>query len=169
MADSKTIAVSVGTHQQLERLGQKFGLSHKDLVGAMAQYFIVTKADPRDTKADMPDVSLKKMAEKVEGLDKRLISFIREQEKELLKPILSEVRAMRTQIGQSPAGSTGSDSTGKAVTAGELEGQLGDVVGAIQTLIRLSFRTALIDNALRPEYKQQTDELIRQQTKPITR
>lgn len=28
-------------------------------------------------------------------------------------------------------------------------------MGAVQTLIRLSFRTALVDNALRPEYRQQ--------------
>jgi hypothetical protein len=43
------------------------------------------------------------------------------------------------------------------------------VVEAVQTLMRLSFRTALVDNALRPEYRQQTDELIQQQSKPKKR
>ncbi len=127
----------------------------------MAQYFTATKVDPRDTKADVPDVALKKMAEKVDTLDKRMIGFIREQEKELLKPILSEVKAMRTQIGQ------GSGSTG--ITSEQLEEQLTSVVEAVQTLMRLSFRTALVDNALRPEYRQQTDELIKQQNKPTKR
>lgn len=162
MSDRKSLSVSAGTHQQLERLGDKFGLSHKDLIAVMAQYFTITKADPRDTKADVPDVALKKMAQKVDMLDKRLIGFIREQEKELLKPILSEVRAMRTQIGQG-AGHT------DTITPEHLEEQLTSVVGAIQTLMRLSFRTALVDTALRPEYKQQTDELIQQQNEPTKR
>jgi hypothetical protein len=158
MSDRKSLSVSAGTHQQLERLGDKFGLSHKDLIAVMAQYFTVTKTDPRDTKADLPDVALKKMAQKVDTLDKRMIGFIREQEKELLKPILSEVRAMRNQIGPS----SGIDT----ITPEHLEEQLTGVVGAIQTLMRLSFRTALVDNALRPEYRQQTDDLIRQQDNP---
>jgi len=161
MSDRKSLSVSAGTHQQLERLGTKFGLSHKDLIAVMAQYFTLTKTDPRDVKADVPDVALKKLTEKVDGLDKRLIGFIREQEKELLKPILSEVKAMRTQIGQT-SGSTG-------ITPEQLEEQLTGVVEAIQTLMRLSFRTAMVDNALRPEYRQQTDELIQQQSKPKKR
>lgn len=161
MSDRKSLSVSAGTHQQLERLGTKFGLSHKDLIAVMVQYFTVTKTDPRDVKADVPDVALKKLTEKVDGLDKRLIGFIREQEKELLKPILSEVKAMRTQIGQT-SGSNG-------ITPEQLEEQLMGVVEAIQTLMRLSFRTAMVDNALRPEYRQQTDELIQQQSKPKKR
>ena len=158
MSDRKSLSVSLGTHQQLERLGTKFSLSHKDLITLMAHYFTVTKIDPRDTKADVPDVALKKLTEKVDALDKRMIGFIREQEKELLKPILSEVKAMRTQIGQVSASN--------GITADQLEEQLTSVVEAIQTLMRLSFRTALVDNALRPEYKQQTDDLIKQQNKP---
>jgi len=161
MSDRKSLSVSAGTHHQLERLGTKFGLSHKDLIAVMAQYFTVMKTDPRDTKADVPDVALKKLTEKVDTLDKRMIGFIREQEKELLKPILSEVRAMRTQIGQASG-------SGGPITADHLEEQLTSVVEAIQTLMRLSFRTALVDNALRPEYKQQTDDLIKQQNKPTT-
>jgi hypothetical protein len=161
MSDRKSLSVSAGTHQQLERLGAKFSLSHKDLIAVMAQYFTLTKTDPRDVKADVPDVALKKLTEKVDGLDKRLIGFIREQEKELLKPILSEVKAMRTQIGQT-SGNNG-------ITPEQLEEQLMGVVEAIQTLMRLSFRTAMVDNALRPEYRQQTDELIQQQSKPTKR
>lgn len=161
MSDRKSLSVSAGTHRQLERLGTKFALSHKDLIAVMAQYFVITKIDPRDTKADVPDVVLKKLTEKVDTLDKRMIGFIREQEKELLKPILSEVKAMRTQIGQ-VSGSSG-------ISPEQLEGQLTSVVEAIQTLMRLSFRTALVDNALRPEYRQQIDELIQQQSKPKKR
>ncbi len=159
MSDRKSLAVSLGTHQQLERLGDKLGLSNKELISVMVQFFAVTKLDPRYPKADSPDVILKKLTDKVDALDKRMIGFIREQEKELLKPILSEVRTMRTQIEQSSG-------SGDAITPDHLEEQLTGVVEAVQTLMRLSFRTALVDNALRPEYRQQTDELIRQQDKP---
>lgn len=159
MSDRKSLSVGIGTHRQLERLGEKFDLSHKDLIGAMVEYFIVTKADPRHTKGDVPDVALKKLTEKVDGLDKRMIGFIRAQEKDLLKPILAEVRAMHTQIDQGAGPANG-------LTPAELEEQLTSVVEAMQTLLRVSFRTALVDNALRPEYRQQTDALIEQQNKP---
>lgn len=159
MIDRKSLSVSVGTHRQLERLGEKFDLSHRDLIGAMVEYFIVTKADPRDTKGDVPDVALKKLTQKVDGLDKRMIGFIRAQEKDLLKPILAEVRALHTRIEQAsgPAGE---------LTPAELEEQLTSVVEAMQTLLRVSFRAALVDNALRPEYREQTDALIYQQNQP---
>ena len=162
MSDRKSLSVSIGTHQQLERLGTKFNLSHKDLIGLMAQYFTVTKADPRDLKADVPDVAIKKLTQKVDTLDKRVIAFIREQEKELLKPILSEVKAMRTQMGTDPT----RPGSGNALTADQLEEQLTGVVEAVQQLLQISFRAALVDNALRPEYKQQADKLIQEQNQP---
>ena len=162
MSDRKSLSVSAPTHQQLERLGTKFSLSHKDLIGLMAQYFTVTKADPRDLKADVPDVAIKKLIQKVDTLDKRVIAFIREQEKELLKPILSEVKAIRTQISPDPTRPGGSN----ALTADQLEEQLTGVVEAMQQLLQISFRAALVDNALRAEYKEQADALIREQNKP---
>jgi hypothetical protein len=159
MNDRKSVLVSAVTHQQLERLGAKYDLSHKDLVGAMAQFFITTKADPRDLKADVPDVALKKLTEKVDGLDKRMIGFIREQERELLKPILAEVRALRPLAEADSSPQLG-------ITAEHLEEQLTAVVGAVQTLIRLSFRSALVDNALRPEYRSQADAWLNESETP---
>lgn len=157
MTDRKSLAVSLGTHQQLERLGDKLGLSNKELIGVMVQFFAVTKLDPRHPKADSPDIALKKLTDKVDALDKRFIGFIREQEKEILKPMRADVQALR-QAFESGAGAS--------LTPAHLEEQLTGVVEAMQTLLRLSFRTALVDNALRTEYKQQIDELIRQQDNP---
>lgn len=150
MTDRKSLSVSLGTHRQLEKLGDQLGLSHKDLVAAMLQFFAVTKLDPRYPKADAPDVVLKKLTDKVDALDKRFIGFIREQEKTLLKPMQVDVQALR----QASEG---------GLTPAQLEEQLTGVVEAVQTLLRLSFRTALVDNALRTEYKQQADQLIAQQ------
>ncbi|MBR8839528.1 MAG: hypothetical protein DSM106950_37385 [Stigonema ocellatum SAG 48.90 = DSM 106950] len=150
MTDRKSLSVSLGTHRQLEKLGDQLGLSHRDLVSAMVQFFAVTKLDPRYPKADAPDVVLKKLTDKVDSLDKRFIGFIREQEKAILKPMQADVQALR-QASES------------GLTPVQLEEQLTGVVEAVQTLLRLSFRTALVDNALRSEYKQQADALIAQQ------
>ena len=154
MSDRKSLSVSLGTHRQLEKLGDQLGLSHKDLVAVMLQFFAVTKLDPRYPKADAPDVVLKKLTNKVDALDKRFIGFIREQEKAILKPMQADVQALR-QASESGLGA--------ALTPTQLEEQLTGVVEAVQTLFRLSFRTALVDNALRSEYKQQADQLIAQQ------
>ncbi|GAB3743241.1 BfmA/BtgA family mobilization protein [Spirosoma lituiforme] len=150
MNERKSLSVSLGTHRQLEKLGDQLGLSHKDLVATMLQFFAVTKLDPRYPKADAPDIVLKKLTDKVDALDKRFIGFIREQEKTLLKPMQADVQALR----QTSEG---------GLTPAQLEEQLTGVVEAVQTLLRLSFRTALVDNALRSEYKQQADQLIAQQ------
>lgn len=154
MIDRKSLSISLGTHRQLAKLGDQLGLSHKDLVSAMVQFFAVTKLDPRYPKADAPAVVLQKLTDKVEALDKRFIGFIREQEKAILKPMQADVQALR-QASES--------SLGAGLTPAQLEEQLTGVVGAVQTLLQLSFRTALVDNALRSEYKQQADQLIAQQ------
>ncbi|GAB4019278.1 BfmA/BtgA family mobilization protein [Spirosoma koreense] len=154
MSDRKSLSISLGTHRQLEKLADQLDLSHKDLVAIMLHFFAVTKLDPRYPKADAPDVVLKKLTDKVDALDKRFIGFIREQEKTLLKPMQTDMQALRQgwESGQ-----------GASLTPAQLEEQLTGVVEAMQTLLRLSFRTALVDNALRSEYKQQVDALIAQQ------
>lgn len=94
----KLIRVSAGTYKQLTKMADQQGVSYKELVRQMATYFQVTKANPSDPQADLPGLGIKKLTEKIETLDKRFIGFVREQEKELLKPILSEIKAMRSQL-----------------------------------------------------------------------
>lgn len=146
--DRKSLSLSVGTHQQLDRMAQKMDLPMKDLITIMLHFFAVTGLDPRQPKADDSSTALRKLTDKVDSLDKRFIGFIREQEKEILKPILADVQALRQ---------------GAALTPAQLEEQLTGVVEAMQTLLQLSFRMALVDNALRTEYKQQADQLIAEQ------
>lgn len=76
----KTINVPTDLHQEFDRMADSYGLSQIGLMQAMMLYFKATKADPRDPKADNPTDALK-------ALDKRLISFIRKQEKDILTPI----------------------------------------------------------------------------------
>jgi hypothetical protein len=151
MSDRKSLSVSLGTHRQLEKLGDQLGLSHKDLVSAMVQFFAVTKLDPRYPKADSPDVVLKKLADKVDALDKRFIGFIREQEKAILKPMQADVQALRQAVELE---------SNAILSAKELENQLTGAVEAIQMLLQVSLRTAFVDNALKSEFKQRADQLL---------
>ncbi len=74
------ITASPTTFAEFDRLATSYGLSQKGLLEAMVNYFKVSKADPRDPKADNPTDAIK-------ALDKRLISFIKEQEKKTLHPM----------------------------------------------------------------------------------
>jgi hypothetical protein len=94
----KLIRVSAGTYKLLTKQAALQGVSYKELIHLMVTYFQITKANPADPQADLPGLGIKKLTEKVEALDKRFIGFVREQEKELLKPILSEVKATRSQL-----------------------------------------------------------------------
>lgn len=78
------ITASPTTFADFEKLAQEYGLTNKGLLAAMVQYFKVTKADPRDPKADNPTDAIK-------ALDKRLIGFIKEQEKKILIPMKEAV------------------------------------------------------------------------------
>ena len=73
------ITASATTFTEFERLADSYGLTNKALLEAMVHYFKVSKADPRDPKADNPTDAIK-------ALDKRLVSFIKEQEKRRCTP-----------------------------------------------------------------------------------
>ena len=83
-AKAHHVTASPATFADFEKLAQQYGLSNKGLLAAMVQYFKATKTDPRDPKADNPTDAIK-------ALDRRLISFIRQQEKEQLRPIKDEL------------------------------------------------------------------------------
>ena len=82
--EQTTLSVDKPTADEMARLAKSYGLTKKGLLVAMLQYFKATKADPRDPKADNPTDAIK-------ALDRRLISFIKQQEKEQLRPIKDEL------------------------------------------------------------------------------
>ena len=81
---ARHVTASPATFADFEKLADQYGLTNKGLLAAMVQYFKATKADPRDPKADNPTDAIK-------ALDRRLISFIKQQEKEQLRPIKDEL------------------------------------------------------------------------------
>lgn len=80
MQKYKTISVNPDTFEGLSRLADRHKLTNKGLLEAMLHYFETTKADPRDPRMDNP-------TEAIKALDKRLVSFIKEQEKKTLHPM----------------------------------------------------------------------------------
>lgn len=78
-------------YEEFRALARSYKLNNKELFGAMVQYFRVTKADPRDPRADNPTDAIK-------ALDKRLIGFIREQEKKILRPLSDDVQVLITLL-----------------------------------------------------------------------
>ena len=78
------ITANTPTFTEFERLATSYGLTNKALLEAMVSYFKVTKADPRNPEADNPTDAIK-------ALDKRLIGFIKEQEKKILIPMKEAV------------------------------------------------------------------------------
>ncbi len=90
----KSIRSDAATYESLRQLAQEHQLSNTKLLAAMVQYFRVTKADPQQPKAPDLTSSLAQLSEKLDKLDKRTIGFIREQEKQYLKPILAQVQAL---------------------------------------------------------------------------
>lgn len=80
----KSIDVDPDLYEDFKKLGKAYKLTNKDLFSTMVRYFQATKADPRDPKTDNPTDAIK-------ALDRRLISFIKQQEKEQLRPIKDEL------------------------------------------------------------------------------
>lgn len=92
MSKYKTISVSEDTFTEFERMAKNYKLSNKGLIEAMLLYFKVSKADPRNPEADNPTDAIK-------ALDRRLITFIKEQEKKLLLPMKDAIFEMASTEG----------------------------------------------------------------------
>jgi len=90
----KSIRSDAATYEALRQLAKEHQLSNTKLLAAMVQYFRVTKADPQQPKGPDLTSSLAQLSEKLDKLDKRTIGFIREQEKQYLKPMLADVQGL---------------------------------------------------------------------------
>lgn len=109
----KTINADEAAYEGFRQLAKECKLTSPELVAAMVQYFRVTKADPREPTGPDLTTLLAKLGAKIDGLDKRTIGFIREQEKQYLKPILAEVQAHKVLSSPTP-GAPASLSTAQA-------------------------------------------------------
>lgn len=103
----KTINADEAAYEGFRQLAKECKLTSPELVATMVQYFRVTKADPREPTGPDLTTLLAKLGAKIDGLDKRTIGFIREQEKQYLKPILAEVQAHKVLSSPAPGAPSG--------------------------------------------------------------
>ncbi|NJO00310.1 MAG: hypothetical protein HC880_00340 [Bacteroidia bacterium] len=88
-----TLAISTGAAGMLAELAQKHQITRKKLAEKMIEFFYRTGHDPEDLKIEGSAGAIKK-------LDRRLVSFIRTQEKEKLQPMLDELTLVAQNLRQ---------------------------------------------------------------------
>ena len=88
-ADTNSIRYPAAVDEKLGKLAQIFKRSKKELFGQMVDYFYRSKKDPED----WGDEALKK--ELSSGIS-RILSFIRQQEKDFLLPVFTDAGILKT-------------------------------------------------------------------------
>ena len=91
MIKYKHIAIGEEAHRKLHEIVEKSNKSTKDFTESIIEFFYRTGHDPEDFK-------IEGSADAIKRLDKRLISFIRTQEKEKLTPMLEEMAMANRQF-----------------------------------------------------------------------
>ncbi|MDW5288861.1 BfmA/BtgA family mobilization protein [Formosa sp. PL04] len=80
----KSILIKEFYHKELVIISKAFGVPYGDLVQSMILYFKRTGINPVEAINENP-------ATMVKALDKRIVSFLKVQERDILKPLRSEV------------------------------------------------------------------------------
>ncbi|MCL7762679.1 hypothetical protein MPF19_04570 [Polaribacter sp. Z014] len=80
----KSILIKEFHHKELVKISKTFGSQYGDLIESMIIYFKKTGINPIEAINENP-------AAMVKVLDKRIISFLKVQERDILKPLRSEV------------------------------------------------------------------------------
>ncbi|MCC9043307.1 hypothetical protein LNQ81_11555 [Myroides sp. M-43] len=91
--DTSSIRFSKPVNEKLEKLALGFKRSKKDLFAQMVDYFYRSKKDP----SDFGDEVLKR--ELSAGIS-RIISFIRQQEKDFLLPSFTDIGILKVATAQ---------------------------------------------------------------------
>ncbi|WP_179317192.1 BfmA/BtgA family mobilization protein [Winogradskyella undariae] len=79
----KSILIKEFHHKELVKISNVFGVPYADLVQSMILYFKRTGINPVEAINENP-------ATMVKALDKRIVSFLKVQERDILKPLRSE-------------------------------------------------------------------------------
>lgn len=80
----KSILIKEFHHKELVKISRAFGLQYGNLVELMIGYFKKTGVNPNEAINENPSALIK-------TLDKRIVSFLKVQERDILKPIRNEV------------------------------------------------------------------------------
>lgn len=97
-----TVSVECADRDAINQLAEELDLSQRQMVTRLIESYRATLAQTKEAEGhDPPEEILERLAadmEKVLKRDDRIISFIREQEKVLHKPILHGVQSIEAQL-----------------------------------------------------------------------
>lgn len=96
MSKYKTISVTPQTFTEFEQLCTQYGMNKGEALATMVNYFKASKADPRDPQP----IDLKTLERRIAETDKRIIGFIKTQEKEILRPMQTEVELIAAELSK---------------------------------------------------------------------
>lgn len=82
--NKKSIAINEKPHKELSKLSESLGLNYGTLVEEMIYYFKKTGINPKYAANKDPSAM-------VTPLDKRIVSFLKVQERDILKPLRQDV------------------------------------------------------------------------------
>lgn len=80
----KSIIIDEKAHAELGKLSESFQMNFGTLIQEMIYYFKKTGIDPKDAVNKNPSLM-------VAALDKRIVSFLKVQERDILKPLRQDV------------------------------------------------------------------------------
>ncbi|OCK44207.1 hypothetical protein BA195_05855 [Tenacibaculum soleae] len=80
----KSIIIDEFHHKELVKISNVFGAKYGDFTESMILYFKKTGINPLETTNDNPATMIK-------VLDKRIVSFLKVQERDILKPLRNEI------------------------------------------------------------------------------
>ena len=80
----KSIIIKEVSHREIKVLSETFGIPIGALVENMIRYFKRTGINPKDALNENPSAMIK-------VLDRRIVSFLKVQERDILKPVRDEV------------------------------------------------------------------------------
>lgn len=84
MTQNKSISINMKSHSELEKLAENLGMNYGNLVSEMIYYFKKTGIHPKDPINKNPSTM-------ISALDKRIVSFLKVQERDILKPLRQDV------------------------------------------------------------------------------
>ena len=80
----KSIIINEFHHKELVKISNVFGAKYGDFTESMILYFKKTGINPLEAKNENPATMIK-------SLDKRIVSFLKVQERDILKPLRNEI------------------------------------------------------------------------------
>ena len=81
---NKSIIINEKSHSELVKLSKTFKMNYGCFVSEMIYYFKKTGIDPKEAQNKNP-------SELIGSLDRRIVSFMKVQERDILKPLRQEV------------------------------------------------------------------------------